>query len=123
MRRIWVLLGSASVLAGCLGDPPPDPSVAPLEVVTGSTQNRSEPCLVNRDEVGAGTHELVVIAEGGPVTVSVRDSARTIVFRTEASVGGGEVVPGSVELEAGSYVVECAPTGDSTSEVALRVTP
>ncbi|MGI8531029.1 MAG: hypothetical protein ACR2KO_16325 [Geodermatophilaceae bacterium] len=122
MRTLWLVLASAGVLTSCFGDPPPDPSVAPLEVVHGSRQQPTEPCLLNRYEVGAGTHELVLIAEGQPVTVSLRDSSGSVVYRTEASRGDGEVVPGSVELGAGTYVVECT-AGETSSEATLVVTP
>src|SRR5687767_10587456 len=63
------------LLAGCFGDAPPDPETAPLEVVVGSSEAPDQPCLLNREEVAAGEHEVTVFAEGGQATVVIRDAA------------------------------------------------
>lgn len=44
-------------LSGCLGDPPPNPATAPLEVVMDS-------CQLNRERVAPGTHEVSIIGAG-----------------------------------------------------------
>jgi hypothetical protein len=44
-------------LTACLGDPPPDPETAPLEVVLDG-------CVLNRDEVAAGPHEVALVGDG-----------------------------------------------------------
>lgn len=64
MRRVVRsvrLMVSASVallvLTGCLGDPPPDPETAPLEVVL-------DECVLNRSEVTNGEHQVTAIGSG-----------------------------------------------------------
>ncbi|MEO5833371.1 MAG: hypothetical protein ABIR83_08365 [Nakamurella sp.] len=52
--RAAMFLAVAVALAGCFGDPPPDPATAGLEVVI-------EGCVLNRPEVAPGTHDVVVI--------------------------------------------------------------
>jgi hypothetical protein len=50
---------------GCLGDPPPDPEAAPLEVVLDT-------CTLNRSEVEAGIHNVAIV---GPGQLVVTDEA------------------------------------------------
>ena len=126
-RSHRLLLGLLPLLGlgGCvIGDPPPDPSVAPLEVVVGSRQVE-EDCLLNRDSVGAGTHEVTVFSEGGPATVRILDESGEVVFTTEAVTGGEGDPEGapSVELAAGRHVVECSPDGGTPVSVPLQVDP
>lgn len=49
--------GALVTLQGCLGDEPPDPRSAPLEVVLDG-------CRLNRPDVEAGSHEISIIGEG-----------------------------------------------------------
>ncbi len=75
-----VLLGTGALvtLQGCLGDAPPDPRSAPLEVVLDG-------CHVNRPDVQAGSHEISIIGEG---RLSVTDEAGTEVLEA-----GGMQIP------------------------------
>ena len=115
------LLLLAAAASACLGDPAPDPAVQPLEVVVGSETTPDQPCLLNVAEVGAGTHDVTVISQSGPATVRILDPAGTVVLEAEAEGGESAAQPGSVELEAGTYRVECRPASGSASETELRV--
>ena len=141
-RPLAGVLAVALLLTGCFGDPPPDPRTAPLEVVVESSKAPDQPCLLNRGEVAAGEHEVTVIVEGGSGTVVIRDDAGTAVLEAsvpedlppEASGGGsagGEGPPegavvgtsGLVQLEEGTYTVECATPAGPVGTVSLQVTP
>ena len=99
---VSVTLISALVLSACLGDPPPDPATAPLEVVL-------EGCRLNRDEVGAGRHEVSVIGEG---RLSVQDAAGSEVL----SVDGGGMA--SLTTTEQTYTFRCQ-RGDEESSTQL----
>jgi hypothetical protein len=116
-----VLAASAVLLlAGCLGDAPPDPASAPLEVVVRSSQLPDEPCLLNREEVAAGDHEVTVFDESGETgTVVLRDPTGAVVFETAAA--GSQAAQGSVTLAAGEHVVQCLSGGTLLGEVRLQV--
>jgi hypothetical protein len=111
-------ISGALLLAGCFGDPPPDPAEAPLEIVVGSTQQPDQPCLLNRGEVAAGLHPVTVISEAGTATVALRDEQGRTVF--EGRSGPGQT---SVELAEGEYTVECVTGDRPVGTVVLRVTP
>ena len=138
--RCMVGLGMSAVpvLSGCallLSDPPPPPEIAPLEVVVGSSTMRDEPCLLNRDEVAAGTHEVALISESKLATVRIRSELGEVVFEGAARPQSQQSGPPeevdqteggsarSVRLEQGSYAVECEPEGGPTSTAALSVAP
>ena len=111
---------AALLLTACLGDPPPDPATAPLEVVVGGAQQPDEPCLLNRNEVAAGEHEVSVIAEAaGPAGVVLRDPTGAVVFESEA--GASEAAPAPVALSPGEHVVQCLVDGQVVGEVPLEV--
>lgn len=118
--QVGVTLAAWLLAAGCFGDPPPDPDVAPIEVVAESRQRADEPCLLNRNEIGAGTHEVVAITEGGAVTVRIRDSAGAVLveLKTTESPAGSEVTLGT-----GAHAVECMFDDGSIASVPLRVVP
>ncbi len=118
--RVGVVLNAWLVVLGCFGDPPPDPDVAPIEVVAGSKQRADAPCLSNRDEVGAGTHELVVITEAGPVTVQIRDSTGAVVVELDAVE---RPAASEVTLGTGTHTIECMFKDGSTASVLMRVVP
>ena len=107
------MLGAAAVavvsplLAGCLiGDGPPDPAVAPIEVVA-----KVDSCLLNRDSVAAGTHEITVIMEQGTGRVRLLQDDRLV-----------QVLPSEpLTLMSGDYVFECVVDG-RRSTAALTVT-
>lgn len=112
-------------LSGCLlGDPPPDPAEAPLEVVVGS-RTVEEDCLLNRASVAAGTHEVTVIGDSGPATVRILDGSGRVVFEGAAVTDGEGPPEGSpeVELASGQHVVECDLQGGATATVPLQVDP
>jgi hypothetical protein len=126
-RSSALLLGVLPLLglAGCsIGDPPPDPSVAPLEIVVESSQ-AEEGCLLNRESVAAGTHEVTVISEGRPATVRIVDESGQVVFTNSDMTGGGGPDEGSasVQLARGRHVVECIPEGGTPMTVPLQVDP
>ena len=122
-------VGGAPLL---LSDPPPPPETAPLEVVVDSSLV-DDPCVLNRGELGAGTHDVVLISEGGPATVRIRDSAGTVVLSEDVvpqvhdaepvDLHESEVSSLSVHLEAGDHTVECEPHGGVTSSTGLDVVP
>lgn len=130
-----VLAAGAPLLTGCLfADPPPPPENAPIEVVATSSVKPDEDCLLNRDEVGAGPHQVVLISEQGPADVRVLDETGRPVFEGHVEPQDGEHLPEEVEahevpptpllrLAAGTYRVECTPEGGPTSTADLRVVP
>lgn len=91
-------------LGGCLGDPPPDPATAPLEVVLDG-------CALNRPDVAPGTHQIALVGSGELV---VDDESGQEVHRTES---GGELV-----TEEGTYTFTCT-VGDDTSTTTLESAP
>lgn len=107
-------------LAGCFGDPPPDPRTAPLEVVVGSLTRPDQPCILNRDEVRSGAHEVSVIVERGPAVVRIIDSDDTILI--ELAAPSGAVSTGPLQLPPGDYKVECVADDGTATSVALSVT-
>jgi hypothetical protein len=116
-----VLAAAGLLLTGCFGDAPPDPASAPLEVVIGSSQQPDQPCILNREEVAAGEHEVAVIDEsGGPGRVVVRDPTGAAVFELEAGVES-VAAQGSAALVEGEHVVQCLSDGELLGEVPLRV--
>lgn len=139
--RLSVGLGMSAVpiLSGCasiLSDPPPPPEIAPLEVVVGSSTMPADPCLLNRDEVAAGTHDVALISETEPATVRIRSSqSGKVVFEGAARPQNQEAGPPeeveqveggsarSVHLQQGSYAVECEPEGGPSSTATLSVVP
>ena len=114
-----IALAAAGTTAAC-GDPEPDPSTAPIEVVANSLAKPNEACILNRTSVGAGTHEVVVIAESAPALVRVQDSNGRPIL--DLTVAPGATQSSSVVLEPGAYAVSCAAEGGTpVSSVQLRV--
>lgn len=111
------------LVTGCSGDEEP-PSSAPLEVVVESSKVDDD-CVLNRDSVGAGTHDVTVIGEGGPATVRILTEAGVVVFEGGAITGGVGPTGGSpsVALSEGPHLVECTPDGGSPTTVPLQVDP
>lgn len=62
-----------------------------------------------------------MLAEGGPVTVRIRDSAGAVVFEVEAPADGLAASPHAVRLSEGIHTVECAPMAGPLSTATLRV--
>lgn len=98
-----------ALTAGCLGDPPPAPETAPLEVVL-------EGCTLNRPSVQAGGHDVAVVGSG---RVTFTDPAGSVVL----TAPGDEATPAQIELDAGTYGVVCEPAGGQLGEARLRVDP
>jgi len=102
---VWVTLGGITLggvlLSGCFGDPPPDPATAPLEVVLDG-------CLLNRDEVAAGPHDVSVVGDGELV---VEDESGA-----EVLTGGGTLV-----TSEGTYTFICTVGADEWSVVLRSV--
>ncbi|MCK0113199.1 hypothetical protein MWU75_13710 [Ornithinimicrobium sp. F0845] len=94
----------AALLAGCFGDPPPDPATAPLEVVL-------EGCLLNRAEVGAGPHDVALVGDGRLVVEDERGA------EVLALPGGSATLVTS----AGSYTVTCTVGSDESTSVLTSV--
>jgi hypothetical protein len=46
VREGVALLAGLGLLSGCLGDPPPDPSVQPLEIVAAEPDSDAGPCML-----------------------------------------------------------------------------
>ena len=117
------------LLFGCsFADPPPDPEVQPLEIVVGNPDRG--PCLLNVHEVGAGTHDVMVLSMAGEATARILDPSGKVLFKRNVkhhpAEGGGLVVTeedqGSVQLGAGAHRVRCT-TSEGTTSVRLRVVP
>ena len=94
-------------LAGCAGDPDPDPATAPLELVL-------EQCTLNRPSVAAGPHTMAVVGKG---RATVTDPQGAVVL----TAPGGEEQPAEVQLAAGTYGVTCEPEGGGLGEAELEV--
>lgn len=114
-----VLLPGLLMLSGCLGDAAVAPGIAPVEVVADSAASEGQRCTLNRYEVGAGVHEVIVIAQGSAVTVRVVGAQGSPVLETEEDAGGAAST--SVELAAGEYDVSCI-WASGREQVTFRVT-
>ena len=129
-QRLGLALAGATLLCGCLGDPPPDPETQPLEIIAGNPDPEYGPCLLNVDEVGAGTHELTSMSMAGSATVRILDPSGAVIFERRldehaAEAGGHEVqgeAPESVRLGPGDHRVECT-LSDGTHTTGLLVVP
>ncbi len=129
-QRLGVALAGVTLLCGCLGDPPPDPEAQPLEIIAGNPDPGYGPCLLNVDEVGAGTHEVTPLSLQGTATVRILDPSGAVIFERAieetASEGGGHEVlvedQGSVRLGAGDHRVECV-LSEGTHTTELLVVP
>ncbi|WP_139186294.1 hypothetical protein [Arthrobacter subterraneus] len=111
------------LLLSSMGDPPPDPSTAPLEVVANSPDDGR--CLLNREDVAAGVHEVAVITESSGATVVLRDEAGQTVFQSEdPQVPPADEEPEAtgVELVEGQYTALCQYPDGTTGETPLTVT-
>lgn len=104
-RRTVGALGVTVVLSGCIGDPRPDPDVAPLEVVI-------EGCVLNRDTVAPGTHDVSVIG-AGEVTFRDESGASSLV------VAGGATA--SLRTTEQAYAVVCQGHGQGVAPVTVRL--
>lgn len=129
-QRLGVGLAVATLLCGCLGDPPPDPEVQPLEIVAGNPDPKYGPCLLNVDEVAAGTHDVTPLSMAEKSTVRILDPSGAAIFertveQNPAQGGGHEVLEqdtGSVRLAEGRHRVECI-LSDGTHSTELEVVP
>jgi hypothetical protein len=128
VRHLAPTLASIALLSGCIGDPPPDPENQPLEIIAGNPDPTYGPCVLNVDEVGAGTHEVMPLTLAGEARVRILDPSGAVVFKRRieehSTEGGGSVenVAGTVRLESGDYRVECI-LADRTHSTSLRVVP
>ena len=107
---------ASPLLSGCMfvGDPPPEPNVAPIEVVA-----KPDSCLLNRDSVAAGTHEVVVIMEVGSGRVRLTKDGEVVLDRPIRDQSG-VADQSEIELQQGTYVVECVVDGQtSTADLAV----
>jgi hypothetical protein len=101
-----------------------------LEIIAGNPDPEYGPCLLNVEEVGAGTHEVTPMSMAGPVTVRILDPSGAVIFERAIDEhpleGGGHEVPvgddGSVRLAAGEHRVECR-LSDGTHTIELLVVP
>ena len=98
------------LLFGCsFADPPPDPEVQPLEIVVGNPDRG--PCLLNVHEVGAGTHDVMVLSMAGEATARILDPSGKVLFKRNVkhhpAEGGGLVV---TEEDQGICAARCRRT-------------
>ena len=130
-QRLGVAIVGATLLSGCLGgDLPSDPETQSLEIIAGNPDPEHGPCLLNVDEVGAGSHEVTPMSMAGDATVRILDPSGAVVFERAiaehpAEGGGHEVLEeeqGLVRLEAGHHRVECT-SSDGTHTADLLVVP
>lgn len=112
--RLFLVLAAGAccvLLSACLGDPPPDPATAPLEVVLDG-------CVLNRDAVGPGRHELSLIGSGSLV---VSDESGAEMLSAE---GAGGRVAASTSLTTSEQTYTFACTVDSVvTEARLDSAP
>ncbi|HLS45155.1 MAG TPA: hypothetical protein VK045_06950 [Ornithinicoccus sp.] len=103
----WMTLGAGALagLGACMGDPAPDPATAPLEVVLDG-------CILNRDEVAAGTHDVAVVGVG---TLVVTDEGGNL----EMSLTSGQM---QLDTTVQTYTFVCQVDGDETT-ATLRSVP
>lgn len=94
-------------LVGCAGDPEPEPSSAPLELVLDG-------CRLNRASVTAGGHTLAVVGRG---RATVTDPQGPVVL----TALGGEEAPTDLQLGSGTYGITCEPEGGRLGEAQLKV--
>lgn len=102
-------LAMCLALAGCLGDPAPHPTEAPLEIVLDS-------CSLNRGSVQVGTHDFAAVGEG---VALVKDPSGNDQFEVDASGHPPEAHP----LTEGTWTIECTTPGKPVATVQLRVDP
>jgi hypothetical protein len=115
MMGVGFAAAFALSLSSCISDAPPDPADAPIEIVATPAQ-----CLLNRESVGTGTHEVVVIMEHGSGQVRIlKDGAAVLTRPIKAQ--SDEPDQSSIELQQGRYVVECTVDG-AMSTAQLTVT-
>lgn len=101
-----------------------------MEIVVGNPDPDYGPCLLNVDEVAAGTHDVTPLSLAGTATVRILDPSGAAVFERTIEEhrlegGGHEVLPedqGSVRLGEGAHRVECTVSG-GTHTTALLVVP
>lgn len=105
--RVLTAAAALAVMAGCMGDPPPAPETAPLEVVL-------ESCTLNRPSVKAGGHDVAVVGSG---RATFTDPAGSVVL----TAPGDEETPAQIQLDAGTYGVVCEPEGGDVGEARLEV--
>jgi hypothetical protein len=129
-QRFGIALAGVGLVSGCMSDPPPDPEVQPLEIIVGDPDSEYGPCLLNVDEVGAGTHDVTPMAMAGRARVRILDPSGAVVFNRTieehpAEGGGHEVMQdeqGTVRLQPGEHRVECI-LAEGTHSTSLRVVP
>ena len=128
VQRLGLALAGAVLLSGCFGDPPADPEVQPLEIIVGNAGPESGPCLLNVNEVGAGTHDVTPMSMAGSATVRILDPSGAVLYERAIEEhrlpGGGHEVPeednGSVRLASGNHRVECTlSAGTHTTELLV----
>lgn len=107
--RGLLIVVPALMVAGCLGDPPPPASSAPVEVVI-------EGCELNRSEIAAGTHEVSVVGAG---LVEIVDASGQVVL----SVSSEDVGQGRLETTAQTYTIRCNPSSGVESSTELDSAP
>lgn len=107
--RYAAVLAGCLALAGCLGDPAPHPSVAPLEVVLDT-------CTLNRESVQVGMHQVAAVGGGLATFVDPQGQGA---FQVDAS--GME--PPEYQLAAGQWQVRCEAPDGSESTASLQVDP
>lgn len=115
-------------LSACIdfSDPPPERGVAPLEIVANN--EAATRCSLNRTEVAAGFHEVVVVTGGIDAVVVLRDPSGVVLMEQHGDTwpqpGGGEgAAAPQVPMGPGSYVVTCRYPGGGLGSTRLRVTP
>jgi hypothetical protein len=110
------IAGVCLLLQGCvlMGDPPPAPEVAPIEIVA-----TRDGCALNRDSVAAGRHEITVIMQEGTGRIRILSDAKVVFDRPIR--GQSDVTEQSeLELQQGRYVVECVVDGHaSMAEISV----
>lgn len=95
-------------VSGCFGDPAPDPTTAPMEIVVDG-------CALNRSQVGAGTHDVSVVGAG---EVEIVDAAGKVVLSLSSTTNG----QGKLTTTAQTYTVTCTTAAGVEASAVLSST-
>lgn len=129
-QRFGIAFAGMGLFSGCMGDPPPEPEVQPLEIIVGNPDPTYGPCVLNVDEVGAGTHGVTSVAMAGSARVRIVDPSGAVVYERAiqeepAMIESEDVMQEdqqTVDLQAGDHRVECI-LADGTHSASLMVVP
>lgn len=120
---IVIVFGLLALLSIVIPDPPTGRDIAPLEFVAIDANDAQ--CILNREDVAAGMHEVSLITEGSRATAELLDETGNAVFRSEdpgPELAKEQMVPYAVKLEEGRHTLVCRYPSGAVGEATLDVT-